>query len=230
MQGYQVKFEDYRIGGRDYRIRSLRDRQQYPDSFSEADHPGISAANWPLFGVIWPSGQMLAQHMSTYAVDGLRILEVGCGLALASIVLHSRGADITVSDYHPLMPSFLAANLALNGLGEIGSIAGDWTGEEAAPELFDLIIGADLLYEREHYAMLSAFIDRHARPVAEVIIVDPGRGYAGKFCRSMQALGYSCTQERSEMLLSDREPFTGRIITCRRGTDGRGVEKAPVPV
>jgi predicted nicotinamide N-methyase len=230
MQGYQVKFEDYRIDGRDYRIRSLRDRQQYPAAGGEGGHPGISAANWPLFGVVWPSGQMLARHMSTYAVDGLRILEVGCGLALASIVLCGRGADITASDHHPMMPSFLAANLALNDLGGIDTLAGDWAAEEADPELFDLIIGSDLLYERDHFSMLSTFIDRHAKPVAEVIIVDPGRGYAGKFGRRMQALGYSCTQERSEMHLADREPFAGRIMTCRRLPAGHGVAKGKFPV
>jgi predicted nicotinamide N-methyase len=230
MQGYQVKFEDYRIDGRDYRIRSLRDRQQYPAACDEGEHPGVSAANWPLFGVIWPSGQMLARHMSTYAVDGLRILEVGCGLALASIVLRGRGADITASDHHPMVPSCLAANLALNELRDIDTIAGEWASEEADPELFDLIIGADLLYERDHCAMLSAFIDRHAKPVAEVIIVDPGRGYAGKFGRRMQTLGYSCTQERSEMQLADHETFAGRIVTCRRDPGGNGVAKGMFPV
>ena len=221
MQDYQVKFENYSIAGQDYRIRSLLDRQQYPASGHDDGHPGVSAANWPLFGVVWPSGQMLARHMSTYAIEGLRILEVGCGLALASIVLHRHGADITASDCHPMVPDFLAANMALNKLCDIDIIVGDWAGEEAGADLFDVIIGADVLYERDHFSMLSAFIDRHARPAAEVIIVDPGRGYAGKFSRQMQAMGYDCAEQRSEMRLADGELFSGRIMTYRRGAPER---------
>lgn len=216
MQGYRVKFENYTIAGEDYRVRSLLDKQQYPAACGEDGHPGVSAANWPLFGVVWPSGQMLARHMSAYAIEGLRILEIGCGLALASIVLHRHGADISASDCHPMMPAFLAANMALNNLCDIDTIVGDWAEEEAEVDLFDMIIGADVLYERDHFSMLSAFIDRHAKPAAEVIIVDPGRGYAGKFSRRMQALGYDCTRQRSEMRLADGALFSGRIMTYRR--------------
>jgi len=165
---------------------------------------------------MWPSGQMLASIMSTHAIGGLRILEVGCGLALPSIVLHSRGADITVSDHHPLVPDFLDANTALNNLTDIDTLTGDWAAEVNDPELFDLIIGSDLLYERDHFDLLAGFINRHARPTAKVIIVDPGRGHAGKFNRKMQSLGYSCSDERAGMQLANLEQFSARILTYRR--------------
>lgn len=217
MQGYQVKFEDYRIGEHSYRIRSLRDKQQYSDPAGLAGEAGISSANWSLFGVVWPASQMLARHMDTYAADGLRILEVGCGLALSSLVLHRRGADITSSDYHPMMPAFLHANTTLNNLPDIRTMVGSWAAEEPEPEHFDLIIGSDLLYERGHFDQLSSFIDRHANAKAEVIIVDPGRGHTGKFSRRMQALGYDHSEEHIEMQLADLKSFRGRIMTYRRG-------------
>lgn len=216
MQGYQVKFEHYAIGGNDYRIRSLLDRQQYADPLGLAARAGVTPAHWPLFGVVWPSARMLADIMSTHAIDDLRILEVGCGLALPSIVLHSRGADITASDYHPLVRNFLDANTALNGLTDIETMTGDWADEGGAPNLFDLIIGSDLLYERDHFDLLAGYIHRHAKPTAKVIIVDPGRGHAGKFSRKMQILGYSCSERRAQMRLGSLESFSARIMTyCR---------------
>jgi len=60
--------------------------------------------------------------------------------------------------------------------------------------LFDLIIGSDLLYETEHIGLLSAFINRHAQPTCEVIIVDPGRGQRAQFTKKMAALGFACQQ------------------------------------
>lgn len=216
MSGFQVKFETYSIGNEQFRIRSLLDKQQYFDPLGEAGKAGVSPANWSLFGVIWPSGQMLATVMSAYAIDGKRILEVGCGLALASIVLQRRGADITTSDYHPMVPAFLTANTQLNGLKNIETISGNWAIAEEGPELFDLIIGSDLLYERDHFEMLSAFIHRHARADAEVIIIDPGRGHVGRFSRKMALLGYGCLDKRVGMRLADDSDYRGRMITYRR--------------
>jgi len=218
MPGFQVKFEDYSIGGEVFHIRSLLDRQQYFDPDGAAERAGVSPASWPLFGMIWPSGQMLAAVMSSYEIHGKHILEVGCGIALASIVLQRRGADITTSDYHPMVPAFLAANTHLNSLADIETIGGDWANSEAdaEPELFDLIIGSDLLYERDHFEMLSAYIHHHARADAEVVIVDPGRGHVGKFNKRMAVLGYGCIDERVAMQLADESDYRGRMLTYRQ--------------
>ncbi|HKJ83332.1 MAG TPA: methyltransferase [Mariprofundaceae bacterium] len=230
MQGYRLKFEHYRIGDHIYRIRSLRDKQQYYDPDGTAEKVGITSANWSLFGVVWPAAQMLARHMDSYAIEGRRILEVGCGLALASIVLHRRGADITTSDYHPMVPTFLRANMMLNHLTHIDTISGNWAETEKEPERFDLIIGSDILYERGHFDLLSAFINRHARAEAEVVIVDPGRGHTGKFSRRMETLGYTFSEERTEMQLANRQPFRGRIMTYRRSLARSGLAKGAISV
>lgn len=68
-------------------IRSLLDRQQFSDPLGLAERMGISSATWPLFGLLWPSGALLAAHMAARVLrPGERILEIGCGLALASLV------------------------------------------------------------------------------------------------------------------------------------------------
>jgi predicted nicotinamide N-methyase len=209
-------YKDYQIGSECFHIRSLHDPQQYADPEGVARRMGISPGNWSLFGVVWPSGQMLARLMGTYAIDGLRILEVGCGLALASLVLQRRGAYITVSDYHPEMPMFLKNNTMLNDLSDITVIGGDWNDEGQVTERFDLIIGSDLLYERGHHDQLSTFIDRHAKAEASVIIIDPNRGHVGKFNRRMAALGYECSESPARAELADSKPYRGRILCYRR--------------
>jgi len=211
-----LAYKDYHIGGKCFHIRSLLDKQQYADPEGVAGRLGIGPGTWSLFGVVWPSGQMLAQLMESRAIEGLRILEVGCGLALASLVLQQRGADVTVSDHHPEVPMFLKNNTALNDLDDIAVIGGDWSDEKSDPEKFDLIIGSDLLYERGHYDQLSAFIDRHAREDASVVIVDPNRGHVGKFNRRMAELGYGCSEERAEAMLEGDEPYRGRVLSYRR--------------
>ncbi len=88
MPGYQTKQERIAIeGAHSLIIRSLLDKQQYADPLGEAAAMGISSAAWPLFGLLWPSSLLLAAWMAERPlVANERILEVGCGLALASLV------------------------------------------------------------------------------------------------------------------------------------------------
>lgn len=217
MQEYQVKFENLTIGSIDYRIRSLLDRQQYYDPDGAAERANIPPAMWPIFGLVWPAGVFLAETMTRFPIQGKRILEIGCGLALASLVLQRRGGDITSTDLHPLAEAFLKENLSLNALAPLPFHLGSWLESELPLEKFDLIIGSDLLYEPGHPELLAGFIDRHACEKAEVIIIDPGRGHHGRFNKVMAGLGY-----RLESAWSARQPIRetlqkGRVLNYHRG-------------
>ena len=116
--GYLTQLLTVAIDGvADLQIRALLDRQQYWDPDGEAARRGISSAAWPMFGMLWPSSSVLAARLALRPVNpGERILEIGCGLALPSLVAHRRGADVTASDNHPLAESFLKENVQINGL------------------------------------------------------------------------------------------------------------------
>lgn len=227
MPGYQTKQEHVAVRGvDDIVIRSLLDRQQFSDPLGDALAQGISSAAWPMFGLLWPSGVQLAARIALRPVtDGERILELGCGLALASLVGHRRGADMTASDCHPLAESFLLENLRLNELGPMKYRHGHWGGHAAAPargELpasemldgrFQLIIGSDLLYERDDDGTLSRTIARHAAPGAEVWIVDPDRGNRAAFHRQMLAAGFSGREERLDRAAAGFQlAYKGRLL------------------
>lgn len=214
--GYEVKFESISGTGGDLRLRSLLDRQQFHDPLGEAELAGISSAQWPLFGLLWPSGRVLAQAMFTFELDGKRILEMGCGLGLASLVVHRRGGDITATDCHPLAAAFLLENLRLNGLPPMKYQTGNWSRRNPHLGLFDLIIGSDLLYDREQPEALSQFIDRHSAGAVEVLIADPDRGNQASFKRKMDVLGYSHSEERVWSLPGEGGPYRGRMHNYRR--------------
>jgi predicted nicotinamide N-methyase len=242
MPGYQTKQESIAVAGvDDLIIRSLLDLQQFSDPQGEAERVGISSAMWPLFGMLWPSGAHLAARLARRPVlDGERILEIGCGLALASLVGHRRGADITASDCHPLTAAFLIENLRLNHLPPMKYRHGNWSvpatadvsqvdahddahdsaGREIVSGRYDLIIGSDLLYERDANAALAGFIGRHAAPAAEVWIVDPDRGNRAAFNRQMGERGFFMREERLDRLAFDETAaYKGRLLVYR--WDGR---------
>lgn len=230
MPGYETKTESIVVTGADnLQIRSLLDRQQFSDPLDAALRMGISSAAWPLFGLPWPSGNQLAQRMAVRTLTaGERILELGCGLGLPSLVAHRRGSEVTASDCHPLAGAFLRENLRLNGLPPLKYRHGHWnplvaprteTEIAAVPAvqgLFDLIIGSDLLYERDEPGDLAAFIGAHSAPHAEVWIVDPDRGNRPAFNRRMAEQGFLRREERLDIPATTiAGAYKGRVLIYR---------------
>jgi predicted nicotinamide N-methyase len=216
MPGYATRDFPVEIDGHSWTLRALADRQQFADPQGLANAAGISSASWSLFGQVWPVGRLLAERMSQHAVEGKRILEIGCGLALSSLILQRRGADILASDHHPLALSFLRQNAALNGLGEPRYIDLPWASSRPALGRFDLIIGSDVLYERDHVALLASLIKRHATPEAEIVLADPGRGHSAAFLKAMQLQQFRVEERRPSAAGGDAAALRHRLLYCRR--------------
>ena len=213
----RLRFHTLEIGRHDVHVRTLRDTQQLGDITGEAERAGVPEAMWSIFGLVWPSGLALARLMAIEDIAGKRIVEVGCGIGLPSHVLNARGADITATDRHPEAERFLEYNTDLNDEARIPFIRSRWADEDDA-ELgtFDLIIGSDLLYERRPTRALADFVERHARPRCEVLLLDPRRGHAPRFASHMDALGFS--EEHIVPQATDDGPaYEGRIYRFRRG-------------
>lgn len=150
--------------------------------------------------------------MCTYDIENKAILELGCGVALSSLVLNKREANITATDYHPESKVFLEENVKLNRAKNIDFHLCNWSDEETSLGKFDLIIGSDVLYERDHSELLSSFINKHSKENTEVVLVLPNRGYQGKFNLEMEKLNY--THERVKPESTDnQEDFSGYIHT-----------------
>jgi predicted nicotinamide N-methyase len=129
--------------------------------------------------VLWPSAVALAREVARLDVDGLRLLELGCGLGLPSIVAALRGAQVLATDWSPDAVEVAARNAernrapletALAAWGEASAVV------DGAP--WDLVLGADLLYERRNVEQL---LDLLPRLGADVLLAEPGRPFESTF-------------------------------------------------
>ena len=186
----RIRYQTIEFDNIDIHLCTLRDRQQFSDPNDEAYDLGISSASWSLFGVIWPSSIVLANYMLDYKTEGKKILEVGCGVGLSSLLLKKQQVNITATDLHPEANRFLNRNTKLNNTKAIPFQRVDWADDNNLLGQFDLIIGSDLLYEDQHVLQLARFIQNHATSKSKVIIVDPGRGRKNKFNRAMSEYGF----------------------------------------
>lgn len=212
----RLRYQTIEIGHKDIHLCTLRDNQQFSDPNGEAEKLGICDSAWPLFGVLWPSSLVLANHMLDYDITNKRILEVGCGIGLSSIVLNQRHADITATDYHPKVEVFLDRNTLLNNNKAIHFERADWADESSTLGHFDLIIGSDLLYEDQQVSLLARFIDRHANPDCKVILVDPGRGRRNKISNKLLKFGFNSRHIKPKQTDYLAQPFKGHIMKFSR--------------
>ncbi len=216
MSTVRLRYQTLEFGEIDIHLCTLRDRQQFHDPDGIAEGFGISSASWPIFGVVWPSGLALADFIDGYDTGTKRILEVGCGTALPSLLLNSKGANITATDCHPEVAGFLLRNTLINNGAAIAFERTDWADKDDHLGNFDLIIGSDLLYEDQHTELLADFINAHARPVSEVILVDPGRGRKTKLIIAMEKFGFSCAYQKLPTGAESGREFAGHILKFAR--------------
>jgi predicted nicotinamide N-methyase len=208
----RYKYQTKEFGTTDIHVRTLRDKQQFHDKDDIAKDLGISSATWSLFGVVWPSSEVLAHFIYEYNTKNKRILELGCGIGLSSLILNHLNADITATDYHPEVEQYLLKNTQLNHDQMVPFVRTDWKDEENGLDSYDLIIGSDVLYESNHAELLSNFINKHANEGCEVFIVDPGRGNRSNFTKKMGAYGFKCTSFKPKHTDYLEEPYKGNIF------------------
>ena len=139
---------------------------------------GAAGRPVPYWARPWPSGLALTAELEEHPPRaGTRALELGCGLALPSVVAARAGAVVLATDGATDAVAFAAHTLALNETDATVAHA-DW-GEHADTLAgrgpFDLVLAADVLYTQ---ANVRAALEAWPRLLAgwgEILLADPGR-------------------------------------------------------
>ena len=148
-----------------------------------AELPDAGGIEWapiaPYWSVLWRSGVALAQTLDRLPLGGRRVVELGCGLGVPSIAAARAGAEVLATDSCAEALTLLARNAREHGLS-IESATVDWRAPEELVERapFDLVLAADVLYDRSNVAALLPLLPRLA---PEVWLADPGRPAAAAF-------------------------------------------------
>lgn len=154
----------------------------------------------PYYAILWPAAQGLARYVASRhaALRGCRVIELGCGLGLPSVVAARHGATVIATDFHPDVGTWLMRNAAMNGV-TLDYCPLDWN-ECLAPRQTvtrrippaPFVMGSDLLYEKRHIPALIRVIELLCASGGEVWIADPGRDTLPLFTSAMEKNGWSC--------------------------------------
>ncbi|MFL5926154.1 MAG: class I SAM-dependent methyltransferase [Gaiellaceae bacterium] len=135
----------------------------------------------PYWAELWPAARALAAALPE--VPGLRVIELGAGLGVPSLVAAARGAHVTATDWSQDAVELLRENAARNEL-QLAVERWDWRAPRA--DRFDVALAADVLYEHRNVEPLLARL-RELAPVAYVGLA--GRPYEAAFLREAGEAG-----------------------------------------
>ncbi len=185
LQEVPVKFGDQSL-----ELIKVADMDELLEGVTDADQI-------PFWAELWPASLGLARYIfnNRQFLQEKSILELGAGIGLAGIAARLAGANLLQTDYAEAALRFIRANSLRNGLTEPQLLLADWRRFPRVGQ-FDLILGADILYEKTLHSKIDEIITNTLKPNGIVWLADPGRDYALEFVLSMMEKGWLAKQVR----------------------------------
>jgi predicted nicotinamide N-methyase len=132
----------------------------------------------PFWAFAWAGGQALARYIldNPATVAGQRVVDFASGSGLCAIAAAMAGAgEVTASDLDAFAVAAIGLNAAANGVdGRITATSTNLL--DCAPQA-DVILAADVFYERDLAAAVTDWLLRCRAGGSTVLIGDPGRTY-----------------------------------------------------
>ena len=140
----------------------------------------------PFWAQVWHSTAGLDEFLSTRDLQGLDVLELGCGTGVAGIAAALRGAKVTFTD--GATDPLILLRLTLQRLASAGCRLAPTTvrrlifAKDSLPnQRFPLIIASDVTYLRKCWGGLLQTLNSHLAVGGEVLLGDPYRSVSTEF-------------------------------------------------
>lgn len=199
--------DEIHLAGRPYPFTRIADPNRVLDEVAAEEDRlekvrGIRAKSdqlhLPYWAELWDSAlgmsQLLIKRFSPcppVPSSPCRILDLGCGMGLTGTVATSLGLPVLFADLEP--PALLFAKLnSLRHADAARTRQLNWQTARLG-EHFDLILGADILYERKQWDHLEPFWRHHLAPGGSVLLGEPGRQTGDDFPAWVTPRGWQVT-------------------------------------
>lgn len=166
------------IGEKWFRFACVEDSYALLDRISSEEF--ARDEKMPYWAEIWPSSIVLAEHLAGMQdLSGREVIELGAGVGVASVVAAAFGARATATDYCHEAFGFIRLNALQNDV-DVAVRHLDWRSITESKR-YDMLIAADVLYERQNLLPVLESLDKLLLPEGEAWIADPRRRLAEQF-------------------------------------------------
>ena len=143
----------------------------------------------PYWADVWPSSVALARAVRAMDGKGKTLLELGCGVGLVAVAGLRAGFDVTATDYYEDALGFTRLNCAAHSDHALKTMILDWRDLPDAIQAFDVVAGADVLYERAYGPVVARTIATTLAEGGRALIADPGRVGSPVFFDALHDVG-----------------------------------------
>jgi predicted nicotinamide N-methyase len=146
----------------------------------------------PYWAELWDSAIGIAAHLTnrkSQIQNRKSILDLGCGMGFAGMVASALGAKVMLADLEADALLFARLN-TLQWNSRVRQL--NWQ-RNRLNEKFDLILGADVLYDRSQWDYLDTFFRAHLRKNGAVLLGEPGRQTGEMFPTWIEQRGWNLT-------------------------------------
>ncbi|NTW83716.1 MAG: methyltransferase domain-containing protein [Chlorobiaceae bacterium] len=187
---YDLDERSYSFGGRLFSVLSVLDSYALLDRIDPEEF--VKDEQMPYWAEIWPSAVTLSNFIADELdMENKRVIEIGAGVGLVSLVAASKGASVLATDYSSEALRFVRYNAWKNGL-ELDHERLDWRNVQCG-EQFDVLFAADVLYERVNLLPIANALDKLLKPDGRAYIADPRRSLAEQFLGIASENNFSIT-------------------------------------
>jgi predicted nicotinamide N-methyase len=215
--------ETIRCGPLTLRFTRVEDPQAVLDAVTREERAGREPVGVPYWAELWDSSIGVATFLATRGwgafddrfaslVDPVApdVLDLGCGMGLTALASATLGGRVLAGDIEP--PALLFARYNTLAMGSRARRI-DWQRDRLG-ERFDVIVGADVLYERAQWDHLEPFFRHHLRPRGSVLLAEPSRTTSDSFAEWISDRGWSFEQHLQPV---PTHPRPIRLFVLRAG-------------
>jgi predicted nicotinamide N-methyase len=187
---YDLDERQFSFGGRTFSMLSVLDSYALLDRIDPEEF--IRDEQMPYWAELWPSAIALASWLAgELKPEGKRVIEIGSGVGLVSVVAAACGASVLATDYSEEALRFVRYN-ALNNRTSLDIARLDWR-NVLCSERFDCLFAADVLYERVNLLPIANAVEKLLLPGGRAYIADPRRSMAEQFLGIVSENGFTVT-------------------------------------
>ena len=215
---FDLALEEVALGGHRFWMAVVRQPEKLLDDISVDEF--ARDERLPYWAELWTSSIVMGEHiLQDPSFRGAALLELGCGVGLAGIAAARAGAQVTMTDYDDDALLFArwnaGANLDQTERGRLQIRPLDWRLPPSAA--YDIIVGADIVYERRHFEPLMTFFGAALRPDGFVLLGEPCRSMGDDFFAGAAANGFDVAEELKPVTRRGRSSSV-RLCTLRKGS------------
>jgi len=210
--GFPTQVEAYDLDAFTVGLVTVRNLEQHVDR-ERLLHDETSVP--PYWAMVWGGARALAVHLATrLRCDGQSVLDVGCGLGLVALAAARAGAQVTAIDRELAPIEFLLASAAVNRT-RVEALVGDVTSARFARR-FDLVLAADLLYERAEFDRLAGALANVVASDGTLWVADPQRVDTAAFYHALDQHGFTIREVCVSEVREESALLRVRLVALQR--------------